>query len=82
MTMQQLEHLADGLSVAACGQTLVLDRTRVRAANAGHDVSFIVAGTRLAPRLHLAPSKLASATWEEMSTLLRHVVTRLACGGR
>ena len=82
MTIQQLEHLADGLSVDACGQTLVLDRTRVRAANAGHDVSFIVAGTGLAPRVHLAPSQLASASWEDMSALLRHVVTRVACGAR
>jgi hypothetical protein len=82
MTVQQLEHLADGLSVSACGQTLVVDRMRVRAMKDGHDVAFIIAGTDLAPRVHLAPNRLASASWEEMSDVLRHVVTRVACGGR
>ena len=82
MTIQQLEHLADGLSVSVCGQTLVVDRTRVRIANAGHDVSFVIAGTGLAPRLHLAANRLSSASWEEMSSMLRQVVTRVACGGR
>jgi hypothetical protein len=82
MTIQQLEHLADGLSVWACGEMLVVDRTRVRAATAGHDVAFIVAGTGLAPRIHLAPSQLAGASWEEMSTILRRVVRRVACEGR
>jgi hypothetical protein len=79
MTIEQLEYLADGLSVSACGRTFVVDRTRVRAANAGHDVAFVVAGTGLAPRLHLAANRLASASWEEMSATLRHVVARLVC---
>ena len=38
MTVQQLEYLADGLSVSACGRTLVLDRTRVNVRRDGHDV--------------------------------------------
>jgi hypothetical protein len=80
MTVQQLEYLADGLSVSACGQTLVLDRTRVRAAGAGHDVCFVIAGTDLAPRLHLAPDQLSSSTWEEMSAVLRRVTARVVCG--
>ena len=80
MTAQQLEHLADGLSVSACGQTLVVDRTRVRRAASGHNVSFTIAGTDLAPRVHLAHNRLAAASWEEMSVLLRHLVTRVACG--
>lgn len=81
MTIAQLEHLADGLSVSACGQTLVIDRTRVRQAGGGHDVSFVIAGTDLAPRLHLSPNRLATADWEEMSALLRHVAARVACRG-
>ena len=81
MTIAQLEHLADGLSVSACGQTLVIDRTRVRQVTGGHDVSFVIAGTDLAPRLHLSPNQLATASWEEMSTLLRHVAARVACRG-
>jgi hypothetical protein len=79
MTIEQLEHLGDGLSVVACGRTFVLDRTRVRPASAGHDVSFIVAGTDLAPRVHLAANRLASSSWEDVSALLRHVVARIAC---
>jgi hypothetical protein len=82
MTVQQLEHLADGLSVFACGQTLALDRTRVSPAGAGHDVSFVVAGMNLAPRVHLAPDQLSSSTWEEISRVLRQVTARVVCGGR
>jgi hypothetical protein len=81
MTGQQLEYLADGLSVSACGQTLVLDRTRVRPARGGHDVSFVIAGTSLAPRVHLSPAQLAASNWEEVARILRRVVTRVACGG-
>ena len=80
MTVQQLEYLADGLSVSACGQTWVLDRTRVQAAGAGHDVFFVIAGTDLAPRLHLSPDQLSTSTWEEMSAVLRRVAARVACG--
>lgn len=81
MTVQQLEHLADGLSVSACGQTLVLDRMRVKARQDGHDLAFIIAGTDFAPRLHLRANQLASATWEDMSGVLQHVIRRLACPG-
>ena len=80
MTVQQLEHLADGLSVFACGQTLALDRTRVRPAGGGHDVSFLIAGTHLAPRIHLGPEQLACSTWEEISRVLRRVSARVVCG--
>ena len=82
MTAQQLEQLGDGLSISVCGRTLVLDRTRVREASGGHDVSFVIAGTDLAPRLHLAPSQLATGTWEELSSVLRRVAAHVACGGR
>jgi hypothetical protein len=80
MTVQQLEYLADGLSVAACGQTLVLDRTRVRPAGGGHDVSFVIAGMNLAPRVHLSPGQLSASTWEELSAALRRVTARVVCG--
>ena len=80
MTVQQLEYLADGLSVVACGQTLVLDRTRVRAAGGGHDVSFLITGSNLTPRLHLGAGRLASSTWEELSSVLRRVSARVLCG--
>lgn len=81
MTIEQLEHLGDGFSVFACGQTFVLDRTRVRSAKAGHSVSFLVAGTDLAPRVHLSAQQLAGISAEQMSGVLRRLVTRLACNG-
>lgn len=80
MTVQQLEYIADGFSVSACGQTLVLDRTRVRQTAAGHSISFVIAGTDLAPRVHLGRNQLSSTSWEEMASTLRRVVTRVACG--
>jgi hypothetical protein len=80
MTVQQLEHLADGLSFTAGGETLAVDRTRVRSARGGHDVSFVIAGTGLAPRMSLSLDQLATSTWEEMSALLRRVATRAAGG--
>ena len=79
MTIEQLEQLGDGLSVVACGQTFVLDRTRVRPVKAGHNVSFVIAGTDLAPRMHLAANQLASSSWEDVSNMLRRLVARVAC---
>jgi hypothetical protein len=79
MTIAQLEQLGDGLSVFACGQTFVVDRTRVRPSNAGHDVSFVIAGTSLAPRVHLGANQLAASSWEDLSAVLRRLVARLAC---
>jgi hypothetical protein len=79
MTIEQLESLGDGLTVSACGRTLVVDRMRVQPAKSGHDIHFIVPGTDLAPRVHLAANQLANSSWEEMSSVLRHVVARLAC---
>ena len=81
MTVEQLEDLGDGFSVFACGQTFVLDRTRVRSAKAGHSVSFLVAGTDLVPRVHLSATQLASISSDQMSQVLRRLVTRLACTG-
>ncbi len=82
MTIAQLEHLVDGFSVSACGRTFVLDRARVRRADAGHSVSFVVAGTNLAPRVHLGANRLAASDWEEISVMLRRLVARLACRGK
>ena len=79
MTIEQVEQLGDGLSVFACGQTFVVDRTRVRRAGVGHDVSFVIAGTSLAPRIHLGANQLASSSWEDVSGMLRRVVARVAC---
>jgi hypothetical protein len=41
----------------------------------------VVAGTDLAPRLHLGANRLAASDWEEISVMLRRLVARLACRG-
>lgn len=78
MTMDQVAYLADGLSVAGSGGPLALERTRVCKARDGVDVSFRIAGTDLAPRVHLSRAQLASSTVDEMSWLLRRVARRVA----
>ena len=78
MTIDQMAYLADGLSVAGPGGPLALERTRVSQARNGVDVSFRIAGTDLAPRLHLSRAQLSSSTVEEMSGLLRRVARRVA----
>jgi hypothetical protein len=45
-------------------------------------VAFIVAGTGLAPRLHLRANQLATSTWEDISGTLQRIVRRLVCTGR
>lgn len=77
MTIDQVAYLADGLSVARSGDPVVLDRTRVCEARDGVDVSFRIAGTDLAPRLHLSRVQLASSTVDEMAALFRRLTTRV-----
>ena len=82
MTIQQVECLTDGLSVCAPGGPFVLDRPRVCAVPDGIDVSFRIAGTDVAPRLHLTRVQLSSSTWDEMAAVLRHVATSAARGSQ
>jgi len=78
MTIEQLALLSDGLTVSLCGDARVLDRMRVVQEAEGVDLSFRIAGTDLVPRLHLSQRRLASSSWEEMATLLRHVAVHAA----
>jgi hypothetical protein len=78
MTIDQVALLADGLSVAGSGGPLALERTRVCTVRDGVDVSFRIAGTDLAPRMHLSRAQLSSSTVDEMSGLLRRVARRVA----
>ena len=80
MTLEQVECLADGLSVSARGHTLVLDGTRAHEAGGGVDVSFHIAGTDFVPSVHFTRRQLAALTWEELSTVLRHVAVHAAFG--
>ena len=78
MTIDQVSYLADGLSAAGSGGPLVLERTRVCQAGDGVDVSFRIAGTDFAPRMHLSLAQLSSSTVDEMAALLRRIATRVA----
>jgi hypothetical protein len=73
MTIEDLVTLTNGLTVTACGQTLVCDRTRITPINDAIDVKFLMAGTDFVPRLRLLRERVLSATPEELTKILRRV---------
>ena len=67
MTIEQLVPLANGLSLIACNQTLVLDGTRVtRFPDRSIEMAFRIAGTDLAPRFHLSGMRLATSSLDDI----------------
>jgi hypothetical protein len=83
MKIEDLVPLTNGLSVTACGQTLVCDRTRIRPVNDSIDVKFWIAGTDFVPRLRLTRERVLKASAEEVARIVRRVVRgAIACAGR
>ena len=80
MTIDELVPLTNGLSITACGQTLVCDRARVTPIDDSVDMKFWIAGTDYVPRLRLARSRLASYSAETLTRILRRLVQRAVCG--
>jgi len=79
MTVEQLAPLVNGFSLLACGQTMVLDRLRVRRiSDRALEFAFLIAGTDLVPRLTLPRDRFASANWEDLSRVFRRVASRAA----
>jgi hypothetical protein len=87
MTIDDLVPLTNGLTVTACGQTLVCDRTRVTPVRtdapggaaerrAEIELKFLMAGTDFAPRLRLVRERVLSATPDEVTTIIKRVVKR------
>jgi len=75
MQIDELVPLTNGLSVTACGQTLVCDRTRViPAAGDAVDMKFLIAGTDFVPRFRLSRQRISRATSDEVATIVRRVV--------
>jgi hypothetical protein len=73
--IEELVPLTNGLSVSACGQTLVCDRTRIRSVtNHAVDMKFWIAGTDYVPRLRLTRERVLKATAEEVARIVRRVV--------
>jgi hypothetical protein len=81
MTIEDLVPLTNGLTVTACGHTLVCDRARITPVRSDAiDVKFLMAGTDFAPRLRLLRERVLSATPDEVATILQRVVKRaIAC---
>jgi hypothetical protein len=82
MTVEELVPLTNGLSVVAGTQTLVCDRARITPVNDSVDMSFWIAGTDLVPRLRLKKDRLARATADELTRIVRSVARVVFTGER
>ena len=80
MTIDELVPLTNGLSIMACGQTLVCDRARVTPINDSVDMKFWIAGTDYVPRLRLARARLAGYSADAITRIVKRVVQRAVCG--
>jgi hypothetical protein len=80
MTIDELVPLTNGLSITACGQTLVCDRARVTPINDSVDMKFWIAGTDYVPRLRLARARLAGYSADAITRIVKRVVQRAVCG--
>jgi hypothetical protein len=81
MTIEDLIPLTNGLTVTACGSTLVCDRTRITPVRSeAIDMKFLLAGTDFVPRLRLLRQRVLEATPEEVTRIVRRVVkSAIAC---
>jgi hypothetical protein len=79
MKTEDLVDLTNGLSVTACGQTLVCDRARLIPVREGAlDLAFLIAGTDIVPRLRLTIERLSRTTADEMAAVVRRVARAAA----
>jgi len=77
MTIEDLVPLTNGLTVTACGHTLVCDRTRITPVrNDAVDMTFLMAGTDFAPRLRLLRDRVVRTTPDELARIVERVVKR------
>ena len=77
MTIDQLVPVTNGLSLTACNQTVVLDRTRItRFPDRSVELAFRIAGTDLAPRLRLSALRIASSSLDDLVGIVRRVASR------
>jgi hypothetical protein len=81
MTIEDLVPLTNGLTVTACGNTLVCDRARITpVANDAIDMKFLMAGTDFVPRLRLLRERVLSATPHEVIKIIQGVAkSAIAC---
>jgi hypothetical protein len=81
MTIEELVPLTNGLTVTACGNTLVCDRAHITPVRSDAiDMKFLVTGTDFVPRLRLLRERVLSATPDEVTKIVRRVVkSAIAC---
>ncbi|HEY7502128.1 MAG TPA: hypothetical protein VH740_26645 [Vicinamibacterales bacterium] len=81
MTIEDLVPLTNGLTVIACGNTLVCDRARITPVrNDAIDIKFLMVGTDFAPRLRLLRERVLEATPDEVKKLVQRVAKNaIAC---
>ena len=81
MTIEDLVSLTNGLTVTACGNTLVCDRVRITPVrNDAIDMKFLMAGTDFVPRLRLLRERVLESTPDEVTKIVRRVVkSAVAC---
>jgi hypothetical protein len=80
MKIEDLVPLTNGLSVTACGQTLVCDRARILPVTGDAiDMKFLIAGTDFVPRFRLTRERVLKATSEEIARMVRRVVRAIVC---
>jgi hypothetical protein len=81
MTIDELVPLTNGLSVTACGQTLVCDRTRIVPVKNSDvfDLKFLIAGTDHVPRVRLTRERVLNSSAADVTRIVRGVVRALAC---
>ncbi len=81
MTIEDLIPLTNGLTVTACGSTLVCDRARItQVRNDAIDMAFLMVGTDFVPRVRLLRQRVLEATPEDVTKIVRRVVkSALAC---
>jgi hypothetical protein len=81
MTIEDLVPLTNGLTVTACGKTLVCDRARITPVRDDSiDMKFLMAGTDFVPRLRLLRERVLGATPDELTKIVRRVVkSALGC---
>jgi hypothetical protein len=77
MTIEELVPLTNGLTVIACGNTLVCDRAHITPLkNDAIEMKFLMAGTDFVPRMRLLRQRVINATPDEVTRIVRRVVTR------
>ena len=79
MKAEDLVSLTNGLSVTACGHTIVCDRARITPVrNDAMDLSFLIAGTDIVPRLRLTLERVSRATADELAAIVLRVARAAA----